>query len=197
MRTFDWENPMASIIDKLSAPAAIVGFALLLAWASIPSARAEKLSCSLLTDSLESNITLSLKTAETLLSDINAGAHPEGTLVGEIGRQFLTNYIGLANIVSDRISLVIDDLSAMDKIGVDCIEASHFKTAIGQARSANNINQYLHEKFAGASSETSVFLTVATARTLLGRAIGHKKKRPEFSRRRRLFPPIGCRRSVR
>ena len=175
MRTFDWEILMASIIEKLYANGAVLMFALLLAWAAIPGARAEQLNCSLVIDSLESNITFSLKTAETLLSDINAGAHPQGTLVGNTGRQSLTNYTSLANIVSDRISLVIDDLGAMNKIGTDCIEAGHFQTAIGQARSANNIDRYLHEKFASAGSETSVFLTIATARTLLERAIAHKK----------------------
>ena len=150
-------------------------FGLLLAMPWSPSAIAQQLNCSLLIDSLESNITHSLKTAETLLTDLSAGAHPGGTLVGETGSQSLTNYGTLANLVSARISLVIDDLNAMNQIGADCIEAGHFKTVIGQARSANNIDQYLHEKFTSASSEPSVFLTIATARTLLGRAIKHKK----------------------
>ena len=63
----------------------------------------------------------------------------------------------------------------MNQIGADCIEARHFKAVIGRARSANNIDQYLHEKFTSASSETSVFLTSETAKSLLGRAIKHKK----------------------
>ena len=110
-----------------------------------------------------------------LLTDLSAAAHPDGTLIRESSSRSLTNFTTLANLVSARTSLVIDDLNAMNQIGTDCIEAGHFKTVIGQARSANNINQYLHEKFDSASSEQSVFLTTATARTLLGRAIKHKK----------------------
>ena len=150
-------------------------FGLLLTMPWSPSARAQQLNCSLLIDSLESNITHSLKSAETLLTDLSAAAHPDGTLVRETSSQSLTNYTTLANLVSVRISLAIDNLNSMNQIGADCIEARHFKTVIGQARSANNINQYLHEKFDSASSEQSVFLTTATARTLLGRAIKHKK----------------------
>ena len=116
-----------------------------------------------------------MKTAETLLTNINAGAHPDATLIGETGPQYLPNYIDLTNLVSVKTLAVIDDLDAMNQIGPDCIEVGHFKTVIGQAKNANNIDQYLHEKFTSASSETSVFLTIATARTLLSRAINHKK----------------------
>lgn len=153
----------------------VLGLVLISAVASGARAQQLNLNCSLLVDSLESNITLSLKTAETLLTDLRSGAHPDGTLVGEAGPQYLPKYIDLANLASVRILLVIDDLTAMNQIGADCIEAGHYKTVIGQARSANNIDQYLHEKFARANSETSVFLTITTARTLLTRAINHKK----------------------
>lgn len=166
---------MRRIIDNFFAFGALSTLVLLLSAASINGARAQQLNCSLLIDNLESNITLSLKTAETLLSDLNAGAYPDGTLIGATGRPLLTNYTDLANRISDRVSLVIEDLNAMNQIGADCIAAGHFKTVIAQARSANNIDRYLHDKFTSADSEPSVFLTVSTARTLLSRAIGHKK----------------------
>ncbi|MDH3737995.1 MAG: hypothetical protein OER92_02295 [Alphaproteobacteria bacterium] len=163
------------MIRKTYAPISIFVVALSLALSSVSGAHAQQLNCSLLVDSLESNITLSLKTAETLLNDITIAAHPQGMLVGETGRQALTNYIVLADQASARMSLVLDDLSAMNQIGAECIKEGHYVSTIGQARSANNIDRYLNEKFTGASSETSVFLTVATAVTLLARAIGHKK----------------------
>lgn len=148
---------------------------LLLALIATSGVKAEQLNCSLLTDSLETNITLSLKTAETLLSNLNSGPDPESALLTEALPQNLTDYVNLTNVAAARISLVIDELHAMEKISAECIERDHYKAAIRQAANARNIDQYLHEKFTILGAEQSVFLTTASAKSPLGRAISHKK----------------------
>lgn len=150
-------------------------FALLSAAISAPGAKAEQLNCSLLTDSLETNITLSLKTAETLLNKLNSSADPESALLVDALPQVATDYVNLTSVAATRISLVIDDLNAMEQIGAACIDGNHYTAVVRQAANANNIDQYLHEKFTSLGAEQSVFLTTATAKSLLGRAISHKK----------------------
>lgn len=166
---------MKRLSQIICFPVVVWTFALISIGFLNTSAKAEQISCLLLIESLESNITLSLRTSETLLANLSADAPPGGTLIGDKDQQFLIKNISLVDLVSAKISLVLEDLNAMNQIGTDCIEVGHFNAVVGQARSAYNIDQYLHEKFTSASSETAVFLTIATAQSLLGRAINHKK----------------------
>ena len=170
-----WETPL----KRLSALAfrwfSAAMFGLLLASIAPFGAQAEQVNCSLVIDSLETNITLSLRTAETLLNDLNLVTAQPGALLREVAPSNLVGYANLANFSSAKMSLVINDLNAMNRIGTACMEGGHYKAMIGQAKNASNIDEYLHDNFTIASSDQAVFLTRATAMTLLSRAISHKK----------------------
>ena len=171
-----WETPLkrSSVLAFRWFPATLFG--LLLSSFAPSGAQAEQVNCSLIIDSLETNITLSLRSAETLLNDLNLVTEPQAALLREVAPRNLVGYANLANFAAAKVTLVINDLNAMNRIGTACMEGGHYKAMIVQATNASNIDEYLHDKFTSASSDQAVFLTTATARTLFGRAIGHKKK---------------------